>query len=396
EAANRAKSAFLANMSHELRTPMNGILGMAELALMSSSDPGVLEYIQLLKESAKSLLHIINDILDLSKIEAGKTELESAPFGLRGLLASTLKPLELAAQAKGLRLLTRVGTEVPDGLLGDQGRLRQILVNLVGNAVKFTDTGSIAVSVNIAEGADSPPGFVPLAFQVRDTGIGIPDSKLGRLFESFTVGLSSNHPKYGGTGLGLAISKKLVEMMDGMIWAESTEGAGTVFSFNVAFRQDKAAAPLPGGMAASLEPGENGKLKILLVEDDEVNRLMASTLLRKKGHEVDTAPNGRRALDALARAVYDLVFMDIRMPEMDGEEATRRIRSGQEPGIDPNVPIVALTAYALKGDKERFLMAGMNGYIAKPLEIAELDAILNSIQPRRPSDGGACPTGAEH
>ncbi|WP_243313408.1 response regulator [Fundidesulfovibrio agrisoli] len=390
EAANRAKSAFLANMSHELRTPMNGILGMAELALMSTSEPGVLEYIQLLKESAKSLLHIINDILDLSKIEAGKAELECAPFRLRALLTAALKPLELTAQVKGLRLLTGIGADVPDNLLGDQGRLRQILVNLVGNAAKFTDSGSISVSVSVAEGGSSLPGVLPLLFQVRDTGLGIPESKLGKLFESFTIGLSSNHPKYGGTGLGLAISKKLVEMMDGRIWAESSEGEGSVFSFIVAFRLDNS-APLLGGKAASHGAEGNGKLKILLVEDDGVNRLMASTLLRKKGHEVDTAANGRTALAALAKADYDLVMMDIRMPEMDGEEATRRIRSGKEQGIDPAVPIVALTAYALKGDKERFLMAGMNGYIAKPLDISELDAVLNSIRPRRTSNNGARP-----
>jgi len=392
EAANQAKSGFLANMSHELRTPMNGILGMAELALMSTSEPSVLEYLQLLKESGKALLHIINDILDLSKIEAGKVELEPAPFGLRSFLDTTLKPLELTAGAKGLRLDATVEQGLPDMLRGDHGRLRQVLVNIVANAVKFTEQGGITVSVSSVEPDAATPGLIPLLFRVRDTGIGIPAARLGEVFENFSIGLSSNHPKYGGTGLGLAISKKLVEMMGGRIWAESKKGAGSEFSFLVPLHRE---APLledkPHSDAAP--PAGARRLKILLAEDDEVNRLMAQVLLRRKGHEVLAVENGRLAVDALAREPFDLVIMDIRMPEMDGEEATRLIRSGVEPGVDPDIPIVALTAYALKGDRERFMAVGMTHYIAKPLEIGDLDKVLESIPARHGKPDSKPPSG---
>jgi PAS domain S-box-containing protein len=371
ERANRAKSEFLANMSHEIRTPMNGILGFAQYLAESVTDDKSREYAQIISQSGRALLDIINDILDLSKIEAGKAELIPAPFLLRDVLDSTLKPLTLIAWKKGLKLFSAVDAEVPDRLLGDSGRLMQVITNLVGNAIKFTEQGSVLISVSLAE--EIKPSSTCLRFTVKDNGIGIQKNRLPRLFEPFTQLGTSAHVKYGGTGLGLSISKTLVEMMDGTIGVESEEGQGSTFFFTACFGHIQNGV-IPTALSPTRNEVQTRPLKILLVEDNMVNRILVVELLKAKGHPVVEAMQGEEALEKLRMEKFDLVLMDVRMPVMDGMEATRRIRNGE--AGDPAVPIVALTSYALKGDRERFLAAGMDDYLAKPIDFDELDRVL--------------------
>ena len=382
EAANLAKSAFLANMSHEIRTPLNGVLGFAQLLAKNVTRGESKNYAQIILESGKSLLNIINDILDLSKIEAGKVELVQAPFPLREFLDNTLKPLKMLASEKSLTLLHSVDHEVPEALIGDSGRLRQVLTNLVGNAVKFSHRGRVLISVALAGEDDNR---VSLRFTVRDEGIGIPPDKLERIFEPFTQVGTSAHATYGGTGLGLAISKNLVEIMGGEIWAQSEEGRGSTFFCTARFGLVREAAwprPAPGRHRHNLgEP-----LNILVVEDNPVNRIMVTDYLRNLlGHVVAEAGDGREALGKLAGENFDLVLMDVRMPVMDGVEATRRIRNGE--AGDPAIPIIALTAYALKGEQQRLLATGMDDYLAKPLDLDALGRALHTVmERRRPED----------
>ena len=374
ERATMAKSEFLANMSHEIRTPMNGILGMNELALMRVDDAQAREYLLLAKKSGLALLDIINDILDLSKIEAGKIALEEEPFHLRDLLESTLKPLSLGANEKGLLIEHALETGVPESVVGDKGRLRQVLTNLVSNAVKFSEQGVVRVTVRIQDEA-SPAGRMRLLFSVEDQGIGIQPDKLGAIFESFAQLKSSAHIRYGGTGLGLTISRQLVELMGGSIWAESEVGKGSTFFF-IECRMAREDAS-ESETARPTQAREARRLKVLLAEDNKVNQLLAMELLRRRGHTVVLAENGFQALDRLAQESFDLVLMDVLMPEMDGDEATRRIRAGE--AGDPRVPIVALTAYALKGDREKLLAAGMNDYLSKPIDLEELERVLERL-----------------
>jgi PAS domain S-box-containing protein len=370
ERASQAKSEFVANMSHEIRTPMNGILGMTRLALETTSASEQRQCLALVKESGESLLTIINDILDFSKIEAGRLEIDSVPFDVREMIGQTLKTFAWQAQQRGLELTWEAASDVPDRVAGDPARIRQILVNLVGNALKFTERGEIEVRVRRQTAGE-------LAVSVRDTGIGVPESKQAAIFEQFTQADGTTTRRYGGTGLGLTISARLVALMHGRIWVESEPGAGSTFHFTVhvgAAGDDSLSGKGEAHIRSDREDAEH--LRILLAEDNAVNRLLAIRLLERSGHHVQVATNGREAVSLWESQSFDVILMDVQMPDLDGFEATAMIRRAEQSSGSPRMPIIAMTAHALTGDRERCLEAGMDGYVSKPIEPAVLFAEL--------------------
>ncbi len=380
EAANLAKGEFLANMSHEIRTPMSGVLGMLELVLGTQLSSPQRRYLQMAKTAADSLLQVLNDILDLSRIEADMLEMRVEPFALRQCLESVIDLFAVKAREKNLHLDFKIDPQVPEILVGDQARLRQVLVNLISNAVKFTERGSVAISVSCPEEAGSESDRRPLRFDIRDTGIGIARQKRDRLFKSFSQVDSSLTRRHGGAGLGLAISQGIVKRLGGEITVESSEGQGSVFSFTASFGQGETKTESAAGLAATpLAPApqpaaEKSPVRILLAEDDPTIRELMALLFKQKGWQYRIAGDGREAVKTWEEGGFDVVLMDMQMPEMDGFEATRAIRSQEAArGLKP-IPIIALTAHAMKEDQDRCLAAGMDDYLSKPIHIRELFA----------------------
>jgi PAS domain S-box-containing protein len=422
EAASRAKSEFLANMSHEIRTPMNAIIGMADLLWESPLTQEQRDYVRIFKNAGNTLLTLLNDILDLSKVEAGQVKLEEIDFDLREIVEKAIEVLAIRAREKGLKLIGSIDIDVPTGLVGDPNRLRQILINLLGNAIKFTERGTIILKVT-QEAQDQReeigswllktggwrlegdswildtgknqvfdfqlPAFTQLRFLVKDTGIGIPEEKRKAIFDNFVQADSSTTRKYGGTGLGLAISKRLVEQMGGQIWIESKVGEGSTFFFTARFGlQSKPKISFPAVPTSDALTGSTVDqavdltlptcpLRILLVEDSPDNRLLVQTYLKKKPYQLEMAENGAIGVEKFKSGDYDLVFMDVQMPVMDGHTATKAIRAWEKEKIDAGLkstftPIIALTAHAFKEEVQKSLEAGCMAHLTKPIKKADL------------------------
>jgi len=368
EAASQAKSELIANISHEVRTSINGIIGMISMTLLSPLNSQQQESLKIALDCAYALLRILNDVLDLSKIEAGKFEIVNIEFNLREVLEAVIKTYAQEAQLKGLELSCSVSSDVPDHFLGDPYRLRQVLNNLINNAIKFTEQGGVSLSV-ISFNQDEE--YTDLHFSIKDTGIGIEEKDQAKLFEAFSQIEGSITYKYGGSGLGLAISKKLIELMGGRIWVESKKGQGSTFGFVLRLKTLK--APLnstPVIVCEKLPEQSPQAYRILLAEDLRINAMVLAEMLERLGFVVDVAQDGEKALALYQEKAYDAILMDIQLPGLDGIEVTKRIRRLED--SKKHTPIIALTAFTLKGDRENFLELGMDDYIAKPVLMEEL------------------------
>jgi len=374
--ASRLKSEFLATMSHEIRTPINGVIGMTGLLRTTTLDDVQREYVETIRESGDNLLSVVNDILDFSKIEAGQLELEDIPFDLRAQLRDVERLFRFTAEAKGLSLDVTVGEGVPLAVSGDPGRVRQVLNNLLGNAVKFTAAGRVSLRAEAwADGAEQT--YVEIT--VRDTGTGITPDGLARLFQPFTQADATTTRRFGGTGLGLSICKRLVERMGGTIRVESVEGKGSTFTFSVRLRIAQGAVTTPAEMAV-VPSAALGALRVLVVEDNLVNQRIAIGMLRLMGVACDLAPNGHDAIEAVKSKRYDVILMDCHMPVLDGYAATRAIRVLDAPWC-ATVPIIAMTANAFAEDERRCLEAGMSAYLSKPVKASALRAAMERTSP---------------
>lgn len=406
EKANEAKSEFMARMSHELRTPLNGILGLTQVVIDSELESEQETNLRMVKDSAVELLSIVNDILDVSKVEMGVLTLKKQEFSLRALVEDSFFTFENAAQTKGLDFSLSIAPDMDDEFVGDPLRIKQVLTNLISNAVKFTPQGSVSISVSRDERLSKCAREL-VHFTVSDTGIGIPDDLIANIFERFYQVDGSFTRSFEGTGLGLAIAKSLVEMMDGVIEVRSTQGEGSVFTVTLPLSTAADAAAKKALAAESekqapeceepaAEEAEANKeptapslppLTVLLAEDNAVNQAFAQLILRREGHEVVTVGNGKDALEVLSRQTFDVVLMDVRMPGMDGVEATKRIRSGEACVLDSEIPIVAMTAHTSIEDRELFLSVGMDCYVSKPMNWEQiLEAMAEAMQVR-----GRCP-----